>query len=209
MTVAAWSDFFPYILPFVRGCDGDTVSFQVVQTAIDFCRRTQCWRTELAGIVSVANQEGYTLPIPSDAELSRLLAFEVDGDDSYAVTNPELGRSNDRNFSLGSYAYLSDDRSQIFVQPVPECDGLAIVPYVSLKPTRAATTFPDDLFEEYVDDIANGALSRLLKMPKVDWRDVACAVDKEAEYRSRCGIVAAVVAKGSARTKQRVNGTYY
>lgn len=214
--MAAWADFFPYILPVVRGCDEDVATFHVRQAAIEFCRRSQAWRQELSGLTSIADVAGYSLVpvVPVGSTISKLLAFAVvntDGvaDDCYALTTPQDGRSNDRNYSIGNYAYLSDDALTLYVEPVPTDDGLALMPYVSLKPTQASVTFPDALFEQYVGTIAAGALASLLSMPKTDWHSLVDAGNQRAKFLDETGSAAAKVSRGSARSTRRGRAVFF
>jgi hypothetical protein len=211
--MAALSDFYPHILPLVRGCDTDTVDFHVRQSAIEFCRRSQAWREELP-ITVVPNTDTYVLPIPTDAVLSMLQDFDVldaDGNsvDQYHVVNTNRGRKLTRDNRWTAYVYLSDDGLSITVQPVPDSTDSQLVPYVSLKPTQAAVTLPDLLRDQYAATIAAGALAGLLSMPKTAWHDVGLAAATLMQFLSDCGAASVRASRGNARSKTRSRGCFY
>ena len=209
----AWSAFYPHILPLVRGCDTDTVDFHLRQAAIEFCRRSQCWRAELP-ITPVAGTETYLVPLPADSVASMLLDFTVldsDGNsgDDYHLVAPNRGRQLERNFRTASYVYLSDDGLSISVQPIPDSTDAQLVPYFSLKPSQTAAGIPDFLFAQYVDAIVAGALGRLLDMPKTPWRDAAEAGLQRGKFSSECGNASVRTSRGNASSATRSRGCFF
>lgn len=211
--MTAWAAFYPFVLPAVRGCDTDVVDFHIREAAIEFCRRSQCWKQEIP-ITPVADQPSYLIPLPTGAVASLLLRFtliNINGIafDSYGLVAPERGRELDREYVYSCYAYLSDDGLTLTVQPVPSAIDGQLVPYLSLKPARAATSIPDFIFEQYADSIAAGALAKLLDMPKTNWRDAGKAATSHAKFEADCGSAAVRVSRGAARSRTRSRGCFF
>lgn len=211
--MATLSDFYPHILPAVRGCDSDTVDFHLRQAAIEFCRRSQAWRAELP-ITAIADTETYTIPLPADSVASMLLAFDMldsDGNstDRFWLVNANRGRKLQRDNRWTAYVFLSDDGLSLNVQPTPDTSIAQLVPYLSLKPSQTATTLPDFLRDQYADAVAAGALARLLAMPKTAWRDVGDASAQQAKFLSDCGAASVRASRGNARSQTRSRGCFY
>lgn len=211
--MAAWSAFYPFILPFVRGCDTDVVDFHVRQAAIEFCKRSQCWRQEIP-ITAIADTPAYLIPMPTDSVASKLLAFDVldaDGNsiDRYSLVNANRGRRFKRENRCATLTYLSDDGLTLNVEPTPDTNVVQLVPYLSLKPSQAAATFPDYLVAQNADAIANGALARLFEMPKTAWSNVADAGLKRGAFLNECGSAAVRASRGNASSQTRSRGCFY
>jgi hypothetical protein len=211
--MAAWSDFYPFILPVVRGCDSDVVDFHTRQAAIEFCRRSQCWRVEIP-IGVVVDQPTYVLPVPDGASISKLHAavlLNVDGVecDEFKPVPPAFGREMVRNNRSGSLVFLSDDGLSLTVSPTPSVAGAQILASVALKPSQASATFPDFLFEQYVDAIAAGALARLLDLPRTNWRDTGEAQTQRNKFTTECGNASARTSRGGASSHTRSRGMFF
>jgi len=211
--VATWDFFFPHILPQVRGCADEVVEFHLRQAAIEFCRRSQCWKQELP-ITTTADVTDYELVLPTDAAVSLLLSISVldtDGipNDEYDIVNATRGRDMTRNFIDGCFVYLSDDETTLTVQPPPEDDGMTLLPYVSLKPTQTSAGLPDFIANQHTDVIAAGALARLLAMPKTGWRDPAEAAVQRAKFLGDTGSASVVASRGRARARVRTKAFLY
>lgn len=78
----------------------------------------------------------------------------------------------------------------------------------ALKPTRAATTFPDWIYERYVETIAAGAKWKLLSTPKKPYTDMALAAHYEQEFIAGCGEARVRAARAGSRAPLRTHTVY-
>lgn len=200
-------DLAPLVLPSVPGCPEPTLLLHLRQAAIEFCGRTLVWRRELDPITSVADDDSYTLPLPAGSALVKLLSFTIDGQDAYVVT-PEKGRRLAVSDSARDVAW-TDDRVNVRVNPTPDADGKSYVFTAALKPTQASTTIPDEVGEHYANDIAGGALARLLDLENVTWANPVKARTRRDTFEACINKVAAQASKGFSRGAQRVRGIYF
>lgn len=65
-----WADFFPYVLPAVRGCPEPVAEHHIRLAAIDFCRRTLCWQQLLDPIEGEVGQVAFRLTEYGDARIT-------------------------------------------------------------------------------------------------------------------------------------------
>lgn len=207
MTTKTWDAFFPYVLPSVPGCDEDTATFYIRQAAIEFCANSQAWKQELS-IPTVADQSNYTIPYPTGSALSKLDSFtlvDLDGvpNDDYEAVSAKTGRSLDRNFSDSYYVYLSEDAATLIVMPSPDESGASVLPYVTLKPSQTSAGVPDWLFEQYVDAIAQGALSKLMGLPGKAWSNPGLSTVKGDKADKKAGGASVRESRGKARARTR------
>ena len=180
-----YEEFLPYVLTSAPSCPRDTALRHIRLAAIDFCARTGVWREELDGIV--ANGAGrQALPINDQTEIVKLIRVEIaDGVDSAPyvaeLVSPEAGRQAQMTGQTAQVAW-TDDRRGLWLQPAPP-SGAVVRVLATLKPTLASYDFPEVVFQHHAHNIADGALSRLLVMPKTDWQDMTAADVYAGRYR--------------------------
>lgn len=117
------------------------------------------------------------------------------------------GAQQIRDGSLQPIAFTADLRT-LTVWPAPAL-AASIVATVSLKPSMTAATFPDALFAHYAQDIAAGALSTILALPKKDWTDMPAAGIADTKFRARMSVVARAVERGFAKSGRRSSTRWF
>lgn len=172
-----WGDFDPYVLPMVAGCPHDTVTHHVKLAAIEFCRRTGVWQENLDTLLADGYSTDFALPLDDQIELVQLIRVSVE-DVDVPITNYATAR--DLEGSNESLCFTVN-RKTLSVWPAPALDARIDV-FCSIKPALTAFQFPDALFAHYAEDIGNGALSRLLLMPRADWADANLAEAFRARF---------------------------
>lgn len=164
--------FLPRITPYAPGVAEPTAFANIIKAAQIFCDRGRLWRNDVS--VDVTPVSVNTIPVPVGAEL-----FEI-----------ESARVAERSLEPISIAELdrryADWRSQVndlprwytqtvpgTVQLVPACTGTLDLS-TFLRPTNNAQQLPD-LFGQYLEEIADGALARILMIPAQPFTDPAAA----------------------------------
>lgn len=173
------SAFLPYVLPHAYGCP-DPVAEQAIRDAcIEFCGRSNLIQavdvqSTLAGVAD------YAVSTPAQQNLSQVLAVTVGANQLRPVSISDVNhgaamRAGVENVDAvvesargtpGAYYQTTPTDTLIYLWPVPavaEVNALAI--RAAYVPTRAATDVEDVLFEDWANEIASGALARLLSMP--------------------------------------------
>ena len=172
MTVAI-TQFIDRVRPEARTAPTFTLSDYVLDAAIDFCERSRYWREDLTALDAVANQASYTASPPSGAVIQDIISVRH----NTIVLEPASQEVLDSQFldwrtESGSQAdyWFATARDNITLVPYPSAAGTANIEIrAALKPSRTATTLPQSLYDNYMVEIASGALARLLVMPGVSW----------------------------------------
>jgi len=209
--MSSFDAFSPYVLPYAPGCPDATIEHHVRMAAIEFCRHTNVWRADLAGLAGDGVATEFTMPLPTDAEVSKLLGVAITAT-GYSPTDAtirtaDVGARMVRDGTTDTIAY-TDDLRTLTVWPA-QATGKTITATVSLKPSMTAATFPDALFAHYAQDIAAGALASILAMPKKDWTDVATAGIKQAEFNAKKASTARKVERGFSSSTRRCTTRWY
>jgi hypothetical protein len=173
----AYTAFLPYVLPGVYGCP-DTAAEQAVRdTCIDFCKRTDLVQVILTPVDIVANQEDYTAVMPTGTQMARLLGVAWQGkwltpvapDDvqsDVALRGVTIGTAVPAYGDPGYFFQKTPETNVVSLYPIPNTAlvaGLTIK--VSTYPTITSTTVDDQLFNEWHEEIAQGAIARLQATP--------------------------------------------
>lgn len=169
--MAAYEDFFPYVLPEVPGANELIVQQAVRNACIEFCEKSLVLTRDHDPITVVPGIVDYDLEPPTGYLVVKVQKAWMENNPinplapdfvSEAATYNRLFKSYESAPSTPQH-YLQKDERSISVWPVPDKkyqNGLTL--RVALKPTRASTEIDDVIFEDYAETIAHGALYRLM-----------------------------------------------
>lgn len=200
-----FEDFLPYVEPSVNACPTMVALHHIRLAAIEFCDRSHVWQERLDILIADGFSTSYALPIDDQVEVSKLLDLEVkDGPNARpqeaVLVNALAGRRIVRRGCTELTAW-TDNRRTLHVWPAPRLDA-EIDLLVALKPSLTAFSFSDDVFAQYAQDIAGGALSMLYAMPRCDWSDPAMSQIKKAAFDDRISTAAQAASRGNARRQR-------
>lgn len=195
-----FEDLLPEVLPNVNGCPSFTATDHIRRAAREFCRRTHVWQAQLAPFDTVANTDGYALTLPTASSVVRLFRVDVGDESGVDLTDEEDALARVAAGEQGAFAWLSG--SQLKINPVPS-SVVPVTVLVSLKPTAAAETWPDDLAENHREALIAGALSTLFLMPKTDWSDNTLAAANTNLFEVKVSRSARNRSKGRATQRRR------
>lgn len=157
----------PYVLPDVANCPMPIVDQAIVRAAIRFCAETGVWRYTPATQPVVEDTTTYIFVPPAGAKVERVLAAWLDGVPLTVKNATDMLGMQDWQTETGTPEYLvvlSDSQFRVYPLGAGDVDM-----EVTLKPSRAATTIDDNVFETHVEAIASGALEILLAKPGKPW----------------------------------------
>lgn len=172
----ALDSFVPFVLPYVMGAGDPALLKAIRDTCIDFCDRTDLVQRVTPQNI-VANQEDYVVTAPTLMQLARVLAVFWQGrwldvvvpDDvqsDVALTGVTIGTVQPLTGNPTKFFLKTPTASSVSAYPIPDTaltNGLTIK--ASFKPTQAADTVEDVLFNEYATEIGFGAAGRLMITP--------------------------------------------
>jgi hypothetical protein len=210
--MANFEDFYDFIIPSCRGVDLPIVNFEIRKAVRDWQRSTTMWReavplTLRQGITDytiVAVNGGvtagiYSMPDPQRTDGYLAEASEADRwpegylpdpgpPDAYWQLYPgtiRLTRGPDKDYPIvvGIYKQMSQDISDDYI--------------------------PDDLFSNYAEKIASGALAQLLAQPGKPWRDVNMATYHNTEFVKAKLALRSKLRRGGSRGQTRVSAPFF
>ena len=199
-----WQDFYPHVLPSVRGCPEELALDHIKKAARNWCTKTRCWTMETPPLHSQPDVDRYPLSLPTDVERVMLMAVWV-GTEEYAVLAAPEGRRAARTYSQAK-AWL-ENATDLRLYPVPAQAGTEIATELSVKPALSAEECPDDL-ADWVPDIAHGAIATLCLLPRYEWTDSGTAQIEQGMFDGRASAVAIQTARGYTKARQRAKSFF-
>lgn len=199
-----WSEFNPYVLPYVIGAPDPLIAHHVRLAAIDFCRRTACHQATLAPVMTGGSVLLGLIPIPG-TQIIKVKAVEVDGRD-HALIDPVGGLRLARADSPQEFCFTQDN-STMHIYPAPDA-GVSVVVDAILAPSLIADGLDDAIGGAYMQDIALGAIASLQRVPNQSFTEINGSALMQAQYQARVSTTAAKVARGFIGSKMRSRTTY-
>lgn len=168
------TQFLPYVLPYVLGCP-DSMALQVLRSVcIDFCT-TSCLvqSAELQNVV--AGTQDYDIDLPTGTNLARVLAVFL-GDKSLRPRSLESITSGTALIGTDGPDTPETNAPRVFFQKTPSAQAISLYPIpaedkakgllirAAYAPARSALSVADELFDDWAEVLAAGAISRLMAM---------------------------------------------
>lgn len=199
-----WSEFSPYVLPYVIGAPDPLITHHVRLAAIDFCRRTSCHQVTLD---PVATDGTVMLEIEVDAGLQiiKIKAVAVSGRD-HPMTDSVGGLKLARAGSPQDFCFTQDN--QILQIYPAQSSGAQVAIDAIVAPALKATGLDDIVASNYMQDIAMGAVASIQRVPGQVFTSLDSSTMMQIQYQSRVSATAAKIARGLLGAKMRSHTTY-
>jgi hypothetical protein len=172
MATVAYTAWLPEVMPDAPDCPEVVALNAIRNAAIEFCNETLYWQADIGAVALTDALLPYTIAPPASTVVAQVMVASLLGR-PLAVTNiQELDNRvvNWREAEGQPRAVFQPDPGVLDLYPRPAgTDSYDVFIRVALAPTRASTTVDDRLHIGYLEDIAAGALSRLLAMPNRPW----------------------------------------
>ena len=200
--------FAKYVRPEVAGCSEIQILDAILRAAIVFCNKSR-YIKETFNVMTVAGTNKYVMTLPADLQARKIISVKRG---LYRDLDPSSFRefqNNDLNTLAGTpqHFYMDKDRNLVLGNIPVAVETLYVTAIV--RPTETATTLPSTLFDEYADEIAMGAKSRLMIMKGQAWTDVAQAGIYRTLFNDAIDDSNVREAKGSTNKPLRMVGNYY
>lgn len=195
-----WAELAPWVTLHVTQAPIFMVEDQLIVAAREFFRRSCIWRSQVITLATtVAAQQEYSYSPPSNAELNRVHAAWVDGEEiglaSTALLAEDDGTTTDDDVSVGARA-----TNVVFLVPAPTSAGKVVKARVSYKPSTSAVGIPVEAFDAWKDAIGAGAAAAMLRMVGHPWANPVMAQALDAQFVA--GISDAAMRSGGTRRLQ-------
>lgn len=171
-----WEEFYDYAKPSLPGAPAALLDLYLRAAAIEFFKTTEVMTADEV-LVLKPNQFIYQTDNPPLTDTTRVLEFELaNGQTLTPLTRLELQAETQswatRKREPTHYFQLSPRRIRVF--PIPEQEYTSTISMV-LQPTRDSVGVEDEFFDEYVEAISNGAISRMARIPQKPWTNMELA----------------------------------
>lgn len=183
-------EFYPWVLPFAKGCPDPVADQKIVQAAREFCERTRLWREQF----SFAARTTATSVLAAE-EYAVVMEIDQVWFNGSQLT-PEQYTSRDPALAPEDLVVSQIGPNELRLKSQQEGTFTILL---FLKPKPDADTLPDFLFSNFAETIANGALAHIFAMHDRTWANGALAQFHREEYRK----VADKHFRGNTRGQQR------
>ena len=206
MAIVTYNTYIPDVVVYVPGCPHLTIVDALRKTAASFFYDSLAYRKWVTPFDLTINTTTYTISTmcPTDTEVAQVLALYCNGvavteltHDQFFAYDPEWPSKTGAN---AQYFSILDGKDTINTIPIPSAiDTGAMTMQLAVCPTLTSTGVEQVHFEEWKDQIIDGALARLLAMPGHVWTDVKMATERHGRYASGKAKARIQAEKGNTR----------
>jgi len=203
MATVAYSVFFPYLIPLVPHV-ADPVAEQAVRDAcIEFCKESLIWQEPMDPISSLKGEGVYELDVPTNTNLTHVVDLFYEERRLEKKSVSEIAARYHRDWMLREgtpcvFTMLNPNEVTLVPKPDKGITG-ALTGLLAFAPMRKSTTIIDYVFEDYAEEIARGAASKLMLIPNQSWTDATMGGIYRKQFLSDCANARAHVNAGQVR----------
>jgi hypothetical protein len=195
------------MLPYLIGCPEPLAQQALVDSAIDFCSRTNAVSVNLDPITVIRNIATYEVETPPQTRVSAVQRVWYDNkallpapyEQATDIYNQPNGSPR---FFFGEYV---DEIYSITLVPTPDKNlrnGLRI--RTSLIPVRSATQVHDILFDRYAEGIVHGAIAIVAAIPDQSYSDLTLAAASAVRARAETALARGEALHGNVQSSMSV-----
>lgn len=148
------------------------------RAAIEFCRKTGVWSAVLAEVDLDSSDFPYSPTPDTDAAIHKIVSVIMDGEspglEEVSVRAMDIDFNDWRTETGVPANFINTPKGTATVIPLPDA-ARGFVFTVIYEPAADATTLPDALVNDWLDEIVSGASAKLSALPKKPWTDFEMA----------------------------------
>lgn len=197
--------FMPRIMPYAPGCAEPTAFASIIKAAQAFCERTRLWRDR--DQFNVTPTSCNVVCAPSGAELFEIESARFNGFllEPIALADLDAKYPTWRQMSAGSPRWITQTEPGS-VLLVPTGTGTLEISTI-LRPGDDAEQLPD-LFSQYTQVIADGALGDILMLPAQSFSDPQSALFYSMRFDNRINDLLNRTIQGQQRAPMRAKARF-
>lgn len=192
--MTAFTSWYPLIAPSCPGVADPSMDLALVLAAQEFCRRTG-WYQDVQTLNVAAGVGEYEIDTPTGMELvavkgvwfkSNMIKLVPAGEvmDAKALRGAVSGDSPEAGSPTAAYFKAPPD-SAFYLYPLPESNAAsAVTVRACYMPSMTAKSLPDELYAQWADAIASGAIFRLASTPNTPYFSPAAAQLHAARFEA-------------------------
>lgn len=204
-----WDDARDLILPDVPGCPWEMARSRLILAAREFFSRSGTWSATLDPIPSQLGVAEYPEIVPTaNMEIVRIRQCYY-GTKELEPLTPDEFFDRQMDAPSGLPEFMTVDADVLILSGAPTESGVDIVVEATFKPSLANEGLPNDLWDQHIEAIVEGAKARLYKSPKKPYTDLALSADARGAFLRLAGIARTRAAQGSTKARRRVRAHYF
>lgn len=168
------SAFLTRVMPMVTGCSVPMATQALVDAAIEFCVESEAIKENLDAFATAAGQTSYDLDSPQPQQrVEQVVTVKVDG---VEIGPASLASTTYRGRPTAYSVSVLDGTATLQLYPTPD-DTYEIEVRATLVPLRDATSFHDQLYERWVEQVCAGTVARLKAIPDQPFSKPDASID--------------------------------
>lgn len=176
MATVLYSAMLPEVQPHAHSAPEPMVINAIRNAAIEFCERSWVWQIVTPNMGITANTQDYTLDlsaVTTGAAVAEIMQGYYKDKPIIAVSEADIILDyptwRTRTGTTPLRFMGKDVQTKVSLVPIPSTTVVAATALMyfklAIKPTRSSTGLPDFIYEKYLEDIAHGAVARLVMVP--------------------------------------------
>lgn len=125
---------------------------------------------------------------------------------NWPLVDSTAGLAMVRSGSQQSFCFTQDNKI-LHIHPL-QIAGIPIIVDAVLAPSRTTTTIDDVIGNDYLQDMAHGAVASIQRIPAQTFTDINSASSEQQQFNNRIGTVCSKVARGFLAQKMRSHASY-
>lgn len=203
-----FDEFLPEVMQFLPDVPEHIAKNAVRNASIEFCEKTRYWQIDVSPISVVNGTRNYVVPTPSDTKMVGVVSAYYDTNLLIPKGPDELARiyrMGDWQQVEGSPQYITQIiKPEVILVPTPYEDRADVLHVrVAIAPTRTSEEITQDVYENYLMVIANGAKAILYNTPGQPYFDKTSSRDCQILFRAGIANARIAIDKGLTRSSTR------
>ena len=208
-------DFLPYVLPHAYGCPEPVAEMAIRDACIEFCGRSLLIQTVDTQSTTAGVAE-YDVPAPAQQSLCQVMRVTLGASELKRTALDDVRHGAAMRAGLDTVVESQSGTPQMYYQTTPTAETVCLWPVPSttgsnalairaaFAPTRTATSVDDALYDDWANEIASGALARLLAMPAQVFTNPKYAQAHEARFAGAIAAASTQARRGRLTGASRV-----
>jgi hypothetical protein len=206
MATVSFTEFLPEVLPHVPGC-ADVVAVNAIRNAcIEFCTNSLYWQ-ETRDVERYSNSDFPSfLQAPTGARVTSILSVKFNGQPLDPTTEDALDAKYlnwQATTGTAPAKYYQPNSDAFSVFPLPSV-SFDLVLRVAYTPIRAGTGVDSAVYQDYLEEISAGAITRLMATPAQPYSNPTAALTYNVVFQKAISSAAIIAAKSFSRAVDRV-----
>jgi hypothetical protein len=203
---SGFDELFSHVQPYMPAAPYLVLEANMRQAAIEFCRRTRCWRwTET---VPLAGSDVIISSFVDNAQIYQVEEAYFEGEklESIAFKDVPLEIRDAEPSSGVAPMYLTQSTPGALTVLPPGTGDLRLS--IFLEPMPTARAFPTELCDKFGADIANGAAWRTLLIPEQPYTNPQLAAFFKQRFDEACDNASSFNMRGQQRARVRTKPSW-